>query len=251
MRFATRPAKGARTWVRESCWPAIATSARTWASEASATCSATCGREVVLVGDAAGLQEVVRALLLGERVGAVGLGHGQRRPRAVVGEAVVGVVEDGEDVALRRRARPPSRSTRRRRAGTSATTWTWARGLSVPVRTTSSAGPASRRRRCGRRGRAGPRRVVGVAAAEQAARQAGEERRGAAGIESSSRASVSIPAGGVVGVTGVGRRRSVVVRRRWWRWRGSARGPSPAGPGPSRSAARRARSRARAAPPRG
>ena len=40
-RFAMRPANGAFTCVRASCWPAIATSARACAREASATCSAT------------------------------------------------------------------------------------------------------------------------------------------------------------------------------------------------------------------
>ena len=100
-RFATRPPNGALTCVRASCCAAIAPSARVWASPASATCSATWADEVIAVGDAAGLQQAVRALLLGLRVGAVGLRHGERGARAVVREAVVGVVEDGEHVALR------------------------------------------------------------------------------------------------------------------------------------------------------
>ena len=99
-RFATRPAKGALTWVRESCWPAIAASARAWASEASADLQRDLRREVVAVGDPARLQQVVGALLLRLRVGAVGLGHRQAGPRAVVREAVVRVVEHGEDLAL-------------------------------------------------------------------------------------------------------------------------------------------------------
>ena len=57
-------------------------------------------RQVVAVGDAPGLQEVVGALLLGLGVGAVRLGHGERGPGPVVREAVVGVVEDGQHVAL-------------------------------------------------------------------------------------------------------------------------------------------------------
>ena len=40
-RLATRPVKGALICVRASCWAAIAVSAFTWASEASATWRAT------------------------------------------------------------------------------------------------------------------------------------------------------------------------------------------------------------------
>ena len=61
------------------------------------------GREAVLVGDASRLQQVLRALALGQGVGAVGLGQGQRGPHPVVGQAIVGVVEHGEGLA---RGRP-------------------------------------------------------------------------------------------------------------------------------------------------
>ena len=58
-------------------------------------------RQVVLVGDAAGLQQAVRAILLRPRVRAIGLGDVELRLRAIAREPEVGVVQHGEQLTAR------------------------------------------------------------------------------------------------------------------------------------------------------
>ncbi len=54
--------------------------------------------QMILVGDAAGLQQAVGAILLRTRVGAIGLGHVEIRLRAIAREPEVGVVQHGEQL---------------------------------------------------------------------------------------------------------------------------------------------------------
>ena len=57
--------------------------------------------QVIFVGDAAGLQERVGAILLGLSVRAIGLGQVEVRPRAIAGQAKVGGVEYREHLTAK------------------------------------------------------------------------------------------------------------------------------------------------------
>ena len=185
-------------------------------------------REVVLVGDAAGLQQAVGALLLGLR-------HGRgwprrRRARPARGRARAGSPSSSSTASSSPFAtRAPSSLQRRAssRAATSATTCTWARGRACPVSTTSS----SRSRCLDGGGAHGDAARASVAAASGS--PPSRRRARAAAAASSRKASCrhGVP-------------RAVRGQRQACDWR-------RAGPGPSRSAARRARWRGRGAPRRG
>ena len=96
-----RPLIGAVICDRPSCRSVIASSLRACACDASATCTATCARQVILVGDAAGLQQAVGAIFLRPRVGAIGLGHVEVGLRAIARQPEVGVVQHSEQLAAR------------------------------------------------------------------------------------------------------------------------------------------------------
>ena len=54
--------------------------------------------EMILVGDAAGLQQAVGAILLGSRMCAIGFGHVEIRLGAIARQPEVGVVQHGEQL---------------------------------------------------------------------------------------------------------------------------------------------------------
>src|SRR6185295_2286013 len=137
MRLATRPENGALISVRESCWFTIDASARAWASAASATCRFTsAARRSLSV-----MPPVLRRLSarsFSTRAWAWFASPTARdaRARSALSRKSVGSSTASTSPCAARA--PSSRRIWRRRAATSATTCTWARGRKVPVSTTSS-----------------------------------------------------------------------------------------------------------------
>ena len=148
------------------------------------------------------------------------------------GQAVVGVVEHGQDARPRPRVAPSSRTTLSRRAWTSATTCTWARGRRVPVSTSAVVEvAASPRPPCAP---ARPGLASGVAVWAAAAAGGGEQRSAARAAEDGT-AAFLVP---VIDALRAGRH-------------GRRAGRSSEGPAPSRSAGWRARWRGCRGPGRG
>ena len=136
-RRATRPANGAFTCVRASCCAGDRRLRPRLREPGVGDLQRDAGREVVAVGDAARLEQAVGPLLLGLRVGAVRLGDRECGAHAVVREAVVGLVEDREHLALRH-ARAVVLEHAQQAGLDLGHDLHLGAGLSVPVSTTSS-----------------------------------------------------------------------------------------------------------------
>ena len=223
MRLATRPANGALISVRASCWFAIDVSARAWASAASATCWFTsAARRSLSVMPPVFRRLSARSFSTRAWAWFASATARDARDRSAFRRKSVGS-RTARTSPWAARA-PSSRRIWRRRAATSATTCTWARGLRVPVRTTSSW-----RSRCSTvTVRTGTPRGFASGAVRAVPSQPAAARAASAIPNRFLRVIRFLPLSGPAG-------------RPMWRCRGDH--------GPSRSAARPGRWRGRAAPP--